>query len=231
MRGAQGGSLGVNGVVGPVWHDGAVPLRLLAPPSAGRTFGSRVDRHASQDTGAHRVPLVDRRTALRLAGGGAVGALALGAVTGCADETVYEPDPLAAQEVMARTDAAAATAAIALAPQRQTALSTIANERTAHADALRTEIARAVGVYGDGTTPARKTRDNALPFAAVTTGPEPTGTDVPPISPPSLDQLREQLARSRKSAADLAVTQSRYRAGLLASISASCAAHAGVLLA
>ncbi|WP_431954887.1 hypothetical protein [Nocardia lijiangensis] len=175
--------------------------------------------------------MVDRRTALRLAGGGAVGALALGAATGCADEPVRAPDPLAAQEVMARTDAAAATAAIALTPQRQTALSAIATERTAHADALRAEIARVVGVYGDGTTPARKTRDLAAPFAATTTGPDAAGTAVPPISPPSIEQLREQLARSRKSAADLAVTQSGYRAGLLASVSAACAAHAGVLLA
>ncbi|MEU2251952.1 hypothetical protein [Nocardia xishanensis] len=208
-----------------------MPLRLPAPPRAGRTFGSRVDRHTPQDTVAHHVPPVDRRTALRLAGGGVVGALALGAAAGCAEEPVHEPDPLAAQEVMARADAAAATAAIALAPQRQTALSTIANERTAHADALRAEIARVVGVYGDGTIPARKTRDRAAPFAATTTGPEATGTAVPPISPPSVEQLREQLARSRKSAADLAVTQSAYRAGLLASISAACAVHAGVLLA
>ncbi|QIS07663.1 hypothetical protein F5X71_24965 [Nocardia brasiliensis] len=193
-------------------------------PSAARSSGCPPDRHDS------RFPM-DRRTALRLAGGGAVGVLALGAAVGCATEdTVHEPDPLAAQEVKARTDAAAATAAIALAPHKHAALTAIATERTAHADALRAEIARVIGVYGDGTTPAHRTRASA-PGPAAGSAAVASGTAVPPVAAPSLDTLRAQLTESRQSAAALASSQSGYRAGLLASISAACAAEAGVLLA
>jgi hypothetical protein len=158
---------------------------------------------------------VNRRTALRLAGGGVLGVAALAAITGCAEESALEPDPLTAQELLARTDAAAATAAIALDPQRHGALTAVAAERTAHAEALRTEIDRLVGVYGDGTLPSRRQ-------------PEVT---VAPAAPIDVATLRDSLAGSQRAAADLATTQSGYRAGLLASISASCAVHAGVLLA
>jgi hypothetical protein len=90
-----------------------------------------------------RADALDRRSAIRLAGGATVGVLALGAAAGCTgDDVVHEPDPLAAQEVAARADAAAATAAIAVAPDRHAALTAIAAERTAHADALRSEIDR-----------------------------------------------------------------------------------------
>jgi hypothetical protein len=43
--------------------------------------------------------------------------------------------------------------------------------------------------------------------------------------------LRDRITKSQQSAADLARTQSGYRAGLLASISAACATEAVVLLA
>ncbi|GAA5083269.1 hypothetical protein GCM10023319_26990 [Nocardia iowensis] len=213
-----------SGAASRIWHDGAVPIRPPAPPSALRTSGIPADRHESRFS-------LDRRSMLRLAGGGTIGVLALGATAGCgADEPVHDPDPLAAQEVQARTDAAAATAAIALAPQRHSALTAIATERTAHADALRAEIDRVIGVYGDGTTPVHRTRTNA---AAQPSGPAAvaSGTPVSPSPPPSVDALRAQLTTSRQSAADLARTQSGYRAGLLASISAACAVQAGVLLA
>lgn len=167
---------------------------------------------------------------LRVAAGGAAGALALGATAGCADDTVHEPDPLYEQETLARADAAAATAAVATDPARGAALSTVAAERTAHADALRAEIARVVGVYGDGTTPEHRTRTpTALP-AEPTVDPV-TGAAGGAGAPPSVPQVRDRLTRSRRSAADLARTQQGYRAGLLASISAACAAHAEVLLA
>ncbi|WP_040836800.1 hypothetical protein [Nocardia brevicatena] len=159
----------------------------------------------------------NRRTVLRAAGGAAVGGFALAAIAGCADDTIHEPDPLAAQEIRARADAAAATAAIALDPQRSAALKTIAAQRTAHADALRTEIERVIGVYGDGTTPTHRTPP-----------PSPTTT---PVEPPDVTTLRDRLTAARRSALDLAGTQSGYRAGLLASISAACAVHAEVLLA
>lgn len=198
------------GVRGQVWHHGPVPIRLPVRLPAGCIPGSTPDRHDG-DSGDP-----NRRTALRVAGGSVAGVFALSAATGCADEAPTEPDPLAAEEVLARADAKAARAAIATEPQRHGTLSTIATERTAHADALRTEIERAIGVYGDGTTPAHSTE-------APATSPTPAG-------PPSVETLRTGLASARRSAAELAATQSEYRAGLLASISAACAVHAEVLL-
>ncbi|MGV9719214.1 hypothetical protein [Nocardia beijingensis] len=198
-----------------------MPIRLSAPPRAGRTTGMPSDRHEP-----HRAVL-DRRSALRLAGGGTAGVLALGALAGCTgDDVVHEPDPLAAQEVAARADAAAASAAIAVAPDRHAALAAIAAERTAHADALRTEIDRAIGVYADGTKPAHRTRAGVSGPSVVA-----SGSAVPPTTPPSVETLRAQLTASQKSAAELARALTGYRAGLLASISAACAVQTGVLLA
>lgn len=207
-----------------------MPIRLPAPPRAGCTSGIPIDRYRTQhgSAGDGRTGSVDRRTALRLAGGTAVGVLAVGAVAGCTDKTVHQPDPLAAQENLARADAAAATAAIAVTPQRHAALTAIADERTAHADALRAEINRVIGVYGDGTTPTHRTREVTPPASG--TSPAASGTSASTTTPPSIDELRTRLAKSQQSAGDLARTQSGYRAGLLASISASCAAQAGVLL-
>lgn len=159
---------------------------------------------------------VGRRTAFRLAGGGALAVAAAGALSACAeDHTPDTPDPLLAQEESARYDAAAATAAIATTPDRAGALQAIATQRTAHADALRTEIDRAIGVYGDGTTPSYR----IAPTTPVIT------------APPSVADLRTRLTTAQRSATDLAVQLSGYRAGLLGSISAACATHAGVLLA
>ncbi|NKX89458.1 hypothetical protein HGA10_19370 [Nocardia coubleae] len=167
---------------------------------------------------------------LRLVGAGAVAVPAVAVLASCAeDDTVHAPDPLAAHEVLARADAAAATAAIALAPQAQAALTTVATERTAHADALRAEIDRVIGVYGDGTTPVHRT--------GVVTVPGSDGAPVPAADlvsaaqqPISVEQLRARLQHSQQAAATLARTESGYRAGLLASISAACATEAGVLL-
>ncbi|WP_245551035.1 hypothetical protein [Nocardia paucivorans] len=188
-----------------------MPHRLPARPNTGRSTGIPPARHS---LGPHAP---NRRTVLRAAGGTVIGGFALAAIAGCTDDTIHEPDPLAAQELRARADAAAATAAIALDPQRATTLKTIAAERTAHADALRTEIERVIGVYGDGTTPVRRTPP-----------PSPTTT---PVEPPDTTALRDRLSTSRRSALDLALDQSGYRAGLLASISAACAVHVEVLLA
>ncbi|SFN12694.1 hypothetical protein [Nocardia asteroides] len=171
-----------------------------------------------------------RRSLLRLLGTTAVGLPTAAVLAACTeDDTVHAPDPLAAHEVLARADAAAAQAAIALAPQAQAALTTIATERTAHADALRTEIDRVIGVYGDGTTPVHRTGQITVPG--------PDGAQVPATAvatatqPLTIAQLRDQLGRSQQAAAALARTESGYRAGLLASISAACATEAGVLLA
>lgn len=175
------------------------------------------DRTGSFPTPEPPLPAVNRRSALRLAGGGALAVTAVGALAACTrNDTPAAPDPLIAQETSARTDAAAATAAIATSPDKAGALQTIATQRTAHADVLRTEIDRAIGVYGDGSTPSRRT---------------PPVTPTAPVPPPGVAVLRTQLQQSQRSAADLSAQLSGYRAGLLSSISASCATHAGVLLA
>ncbi|WP_245722188.1 hypothetical protein [Nocardia crassostreae] len=158
-----------------------------------------------------------RRAVLRLAGGGALAVAAVGVLSACTDDPApAAPDPLLAQEESALVDAAAATAAIAVAPEKAGALETIAAQRTEHATALRAEIDRAIGTYGDGTKPSYRT---------------PPPTPVVPVPPPSVSTVRTQLSAAQRSAAELAVQLSDYRAGLLASISAACATHAGVLLA
>lgn len=158
---------------------------------------------------------LDRRALLRVAGGGAFAILSLSAAA-CAKDKPLEPDALLPHEVSARTDAVWAKAAAATAPDRAAALNVVATQRTAHADALRAEIDRAIGVYGDGTKPKSASPPVTPPAA--------------PSPPPTVDALRTRLTAAQKSAADAAQTNSAYRAGLLASISASCAAHVEVLL-
>lgn len=171
-----------------------------------------------------------RRAVLRLVGAGVLGVPMVAALAACAeDDTVPAPDSLAAHEVLARADAAAATAAIAVAPQSEGVLRTIASERTAHAEALRAEIDRVIGVYGDGTTPVRRTGELTVPGPDGATVPAAT-VETAAAQPLTLDQLRDQLVRSQQAAARTASTESGYRAGLLASISAACATQAGVLL-
>lgn len=163
---------------------------------------------------------LSRRSTLRLACAGTLGTLAMSATTACeqGESKPEPPDPLIVQQQSAAADAAAATAAIAVLPDRAAALKVIAAERTAHAEALRIEVARAAGVYRDGTTPT--------PEPQATTAAAPA-----PIPPPTLAELRDRIAASRRSAAELANTLSTYRAGLLGSISASCAAQVEVQLA
>ncbi|WP_308014933.1 hypothetical protein [Nocardia coffeae] len=162
-----------------------------------------------------RTAALDRRALLRVAGGGAFAIMSLSAAA-CAKDKPLEPDALLPHEVSARTDAVWAKAAAATAPDKAAALTVIATQRTAHADALRAEIDRAIGLYGDGTKPK-----SASP---------PVTPPVAPSPPPTVDAVRTRIATAQKSAADAASTNSAYRAGLLASISASCAAHVEVLL-
>ncbi|PTR26583.1 hypothetical protein C8K36_105155 [Rhodococcus sp. OK519] len=154
---------------------------------------------------------VSRRAALRAVGGAALGATALTLLTACSDagsaDTPAEVDALTEQARSARRDAANATAAIATRPDLAAALGVIAAERTAHADALDEEIARVGGAPPSSTAPT-----------------------TPVTAPPGVDQMRADLATAQRDAAKLARTQSGYRAGLLGSISASCAAQQVVLL-
>ncbi|MFF0814156.1 hypothetical protein ACFYVR_03205 [Rhodococcus sp. NPDC003318] len=160
-----------------------------------------------------RSPL-SRRTALKW-GAAALGVATAATATGCAgtdDDQPAEPDPLRTALDAAQRDAAAAAAASALAPERAAALSVIAVERTAHADALSAEIARAAGQDPSTTSTTA---------AATTTA---------PVTPPTIDELRTMLARSQRGAADLARRVDGHRAGLLGSISAAVAAEQAVML-
>ncbi|MFC9517266.1 hypothetical protein ACFTSD_16170 [Nocardiaceae bacterium NPDC056970] len=153
---------------------------------------------------------VSRRAALRAAGGAVLGTTALTLVTGCSEsggaDTPAEVDALTEQARSARRDAANATATIAARPDLAAALGVIAAERTAHGDALDEEIARAAST------------------------PSSTTATTPAAAPVDIDQLRADLASAQRDAGTLARTQTGYRAGLLGSISASCAAQQVVLL-
>lgn len=176
------------------WHDG--PVRT--PPTT---------------------PLLSRRSVIRLAGTAALGTAGAVLLAGCTDSgETSEPeiDPLVAQADLARRDAATAAAVVTVAPERAEALAVVGSERTAHAEALDTEIARVAG-----------TDPSASGTASTSTAAAPSGSAA---APPTLDQLRGELAQSQRSAADLARIQSGFRAGLLGSISAACATHTAVLL-
>ena len=86
------------------------------------------------------------------------------------------------------------------------ALTAVASERSAHAQALSDELVRMVGKNAPTTTS--------------------TSTTAAPANAPSTDDVIAALRQSADSAAQLAAKQSGYRAGLLGSIAASCtAAH------
>ena len=129
-------------------------------------------------------------------------ALALlgGAVSACGSPSTPDPalDVLTGQLARAHADSALAAAA---------ALNFVASLRDAHAQALSDEIARLGGA-------ATSTAPTTTPAAA---GPAPTP-----------QQVVAALQQSATAACQAAVTQSGYRAGLLASISAACTAAATV---
>ncbi|MBM7414907.1 MULTISPECIES: hypothetical protein [Nocardiaceae] len=152
--------------------------------------------------------MLSRRTMLRGAGAVVAGTTILASTVACSDgaqdDEAPQPDPLAAHAARARSDAAAATAAIAQNPAAVDTLTVIADQRTAHADALDAEIAR--------LTPP--------PTVSGTAAAE-TGT-AEPVPAPALTELSTALSDAGRSAADDARALSGYRAGLLGSISAAC---------
>ncbi|OZC70513.1 hypothetical protein CH251_18685 [Rhodococcus sp. 06-462-5] len=162
------------------------------------------------------VPLaLSRRGLFRLAGVAALSAATVSSMAACSQETISGPalDTLTAQLRAARADAADATAAATVITDYAAALGIVAAQRTEHAAALDTEIARATGASTDTSS------------VAATTTPAPT------TPPPDLVAVREMLTSSARSAADAARNESGYRAGLLGSISASCTVSALVVLA
>ncbi|WP_407688573.1 hypothetical protein [Mycobacterium sp. HUMS_1102779] len=167
-------------------------------------------------------PVTNRRGVL--AGGAALAALGV-AVSACGEP---KPKPPAVEELLGPLDqarhdsalAAAAAAAVGNPPQVAAALSVVATQRAAHARALSTEIWRASAKLG---APSSTTSE--------TTSPSPTGEAAPPPPPPPLSDVVESLRASAESAGRLVATSSGYRAGLLASIAASCTASYSVALA
>ena len=149
--------------------------------------------------------------------GGAALAVLGSAVPACSSPPAPPAvDELEAQLTLARRDSELATAAAVGASQPvNAALIEVAAERTKHALALTTEIARLAvnptSTSGETTTPTTTTAAAAPP-------------------PPLADVVRS-LRASADSARQLAGTSSGYRAGLLGSIAASCTASYTVALA
>ncbi|NMN99828.1 hypothetical protein HH308_01185 [Gordonia sp. TBRC 11910] len=117
-------------------------------------------------------------------------------------------DQLLAQQLQpvaraALDDATTARLLVTTSPNFAAALGVVATERDVHSKALREEITR------------------LDPQAAQTLSSTSTSPSATPASTPTLDALRTQLERSARQAADVGVTMDGYRAGLLASVSAS----------
>jgi hypothetical protein len=157
-----------------------------------------------------------------LAGGAALAVLGVG-VSACSHS---RPKPPAVEELLgpldqARRDSAVASAAataIGLAPQVAAALTVVATQRGAHARALSTEISR---VANKATSSTSETAGSSR---------SPTGAAAPPPPPPPVSDVIDALRASAESASRLVATSSGYRAGLLASIAASCTASYTVAL-
>lgn len=107
----------------------------------------------------------------------------------------------------ARADADAARALISSQPSYGAALREVATERDVHARALNEEITRLDPAVG--TSSSTSASASAAPSAT------------PGTSPGSIDDLRRRLNRSAKTAANTSIELDGYRAGLLASVSAS----------
>jgi hypothetical protein len=166
------------------------------------------------------VPVTSRRTVI--AGGAALAALGVVA-SACGDSPPKAPavEQLLGPLDQARHDSALATAAAAAIgnpPQIAAALSVVANQRSAHARALSTEISRAAGKLSTSSS------ETAGP------SPSPAAPAGPPPPPPPVSDVINALRASADNAGRLVSSESGYRAGLLASIAASCTASYTVAL-
>ncbi len=196
-----------------------------------RTFGTACPRYASAATvngkcsvavGSPRngkmlhvpslQPTVSRR---RVLVGAAALALLGASATACGSSPPPpEVDELVAQLERARTDSQLATdAATAARGETAQALTTVASERSAHAQALSDELVRL--------------RGKDAPTSAMS---EPTSTTAEPAKTPTPEDVIGALRASAQSAADLAAKLSGYRAGLVASVAASCTVAYSVAL-
>jgi hypothetical protein len=155
-----------------------------------------------------------------LAGGAALAVL--GVVGSACGESPPKPPPvedLLGPLDQARKDSAlagAVAAAVGNPPQIAAVLTVVATQRAAHARALSTEISRAAGKLASSSSE--------------TTSPSPAQPAGPPPPPPPISDVINSLRASAESASRLVATESGYRAGLLASIAASCTASYTVAL-
>jgi hypothetical protein len=149
--------------------------------------------------------------------GGAALAVLASAVPACSSPPAPPAvDELDSQLTLARRDTELATAAAVGASQPvNAALIEVAAERTKHAQALTTEIARLA------VNPTSTSRETTTP----------TTTPAAAAPPPPLADVVRSLRASADSARQLAGSSSGYRAGLLGSIAASCTASYTVALA
>lgn len=156
-------------------------------------------------------PMLNRRRVL--SGGAALAGLAV-AASGCASPPAPPAvDELESQLTLAHHDSdLASAAAVGVSQQLSAALTQVAAERAQHAQALSAEIKR------------------LAPTSSSATSPTPT-TSAAVAPPPPLAAVVTSLTSSATSASRLASTASGYRAGLLASIAASCTAAYSVALA
>lgn len=165
-------------------------------------------------------PPLDRRRVLALALLAPVAAAGLGACGRGAVRRPKGPDPLVALAAAARADAALAAAATAANPDLASRVDPLRAARTEHAAALDAEVVRA------GGTPAPTTPPPPEPPAA-----DP-GTTVAPTGVTqavTLARVREAVAASQRSAAELVPDLPAERVGLVASVAACCATYAAVL--
>ncbi len=151
------------------------------------------------------------RRSILVGGALAAGGLAVAPTLAACDRGPTPEQVLAAKlapvAIAALDDAAAARALSGTTPNYAAALTVVAAERDVHAKLLRDEI-------------TRLDPDAATRLAAST-----------PAAAPTLATLRTRLAASVRQSVDIGVTLDGYRAGLLASVSASTTTLAKVQLA
>jgi hypothetical protein len=157
-------------------------------------------------------PTVSRRRVL--VGAAALALLSVPVVACGSSAPPPEVDDLATQLERARTDSRlAGDAAAAARGEIAEALSAVASERSAHAQALSDELVRILGADAPTTTVS-----------------EPTSTTAEEVRTPTVKDVIGALKASAQSATDLATKWSGYRAGLLGSIAAACTAAYTVAL-
>ncbi|MCH9667473.1 MAG: hypothetical protein K0U76_06710 [Actinomycetia bacterium] len=166
-----------------------------------------------------RPPTFSRRRAL--SGAAALAAvLGVSTMTSAACGTTAPPPPdlddLTTALERARADSQLATEAAGAHKSPVDALTQVASERSAHAEALAEEIVRMTG--------------DAAPTPSLTTTTTSAASSPPAPPVPTVDDVIDALRGSADGATAAAGALSGYRAGLLGSIAAACTASYRVAL-